>query len=74
MAILMRIWGGKSIRGWPLVVAGWIGSGLVILVTTLMRPEIDMEMAILAVTPVLFIVTAVPLLSKKYGRKSEPRK
>lgn len=68
MAVLVRIAKKKPVHGWPLVAAGWAGSGFAILVNKLLRPEMDIEGAILAVMPVLFIITALPLLSKKYGK------
>lgn len=71
VAVLMRIAKAKPIHGWPLVVAGWVGSGFAILVNKLLRSEMDLEGAVVAVTPVLFIITALPLLSKKYGKASE---
>lgn len=74
VAVLMGIGKAKPIHGWPLVAVGWVGSGFAILVNKLfLRPEMDLEGAILAVTPVLFIITALPLLSKKYGKASEPQ-
>jgi len=67
LVILMVMKKSKSVQGWPLVAAGWAGSALAILGNKLFRPEMDVDSAILAVIPTLCIITAVPLLAKKYG-------
>jgi len=67
LAILMAMRKTKSVQGWPLVAVGWAGSALAILGNKLFRPEMDVDSAILAVIPTLCIITAVPLLAKKYG-------
>jgi len=68
LAILMATRKSKSVQGWPLVAVGWVGSALAILGNKLLRPEMNVDSAILAVIPTLCIITALPLLAKKYGK------
>ncbi len=74
LAILMAIRKSKSVLGWPLVAVGWVGSGLAILGNKLFRPEMNVDSAVLAVIPTLCIITALPLLAKKYGKATDTDK
>jgi hypothetical protein len=71
LAILMATRKIKSVQGWPLVAVGWVGSALAMLGNKLLRPEMDVDSAILAVIPTLCIITALPLLAKKYGKTTD---
>ncbi|MDZ4198409.1 MAG: hypothetical protein U1E27_03895 [Kiritimatiellia bacterium] len=73
LTVLIQAGKTKPVQGWILVVSGWAGTGLAIFGNKLLRPEMDVEGAILAVLPVLALVTALPMLRKKYGKKSESK-
>ena len=65
LVVLMKKGKAKPVRGLPLVATIWIGSGLGVLCTKLLRPEMNDSQVMLAIVPVLCVMSAFAIFRRK---------